>query len=164
MEKLEDVVLIAVVLAGVVGLYYFFSASAGEATRMLKGCEGDFTLMLRLGGAKESSDYRFKGISGIVKLVDIEDNKARFLLDGQDSGYLGFGDAFLGQQAGIKMSTVDKTTAAFCMASTVPECMEYAWIAEESPQGGITGSRVCVKYLSSADTKFGRTGQVRSFQ
>jgi len=46
MEKLEAIILIVVVLAGIAGLYYFFSAGAGQATRMLKGCEGDFTLQL----------------------------------------------------------------------------------------------------------------------
>ena len=163
MEKLEAVVLIIVVIAGLAGVYYFFSAGSGQATRMLKGCEGDYTLQLRLGGAKQGADYRFKGISGYVELVDIKSGKAMLNLDGQSTGYLGFGEIYLGQQAGIKMSTVDRTTAAFCMASTVPECIKYEWISEEKPDGSITGSRVCVQEASSADLKFGGAGHVRGF-
>ena len=163
MEKLEAIILIVVVLAGIAGLYYFFSVGAGQATRMLKGCEGDFTLQLRLGGAKESADYRFKGISGNVRLIDIQDGKAKFILDGQETPFMGFGESFLGRQAGIKMSTVDRTTVAFCMASTVLECVKYEWITVEKPDGGITGGRECVQYASSADMKFERVGHVRSF-
>lgn len=163
MEKLEAVILLIVVLAGIAGLYYYFSASAGQATRMLKGCEGDYTLLLRLGGAKEGAEYQFRGINGYVELVDIEDGKARLLLDGQDTGYLGFQEIFLGKQAGIKMSTVDRNTAAFCMASTVPECVEYKWVAEETPEGDITGGRVCVRYISSAEFKFEQGGLNRAF-
>ena len=164
MEKLEAIILIIIVLAGAAGLYYFFSAGAGQATRILKGCEGDFTLQLRLGGSKEAADYRFKGIGGNVRLAAIQDRKAKFILDGQETPFLGFGESFLGSQAGIKLSTVDKTTAAFCMASTVPECVQHEWITEEKPGGGITGSRECVQYASSADTKFKEGGHVRGFE
>ena len=73
MEKLEATILILVVLVGLGGMYYFFTASSGEATRMLVGCEGDFTLQLRLGGSRESADYRFKGIGGTVQILDIEE-------------------------------------------------------------------------------------------
>ena len=163
MEKLEAIVLIIVILTGLAGVYYFFSAGSGQATRMLKGCEGDYTLQLRIGGDKQGADYRFKGIGGHVELLDIKDKKAMLSLDGQNSGYLGFGEVYLGQQAGIKMSSVDKTTAAFCMASTVPECIKYEWISEERPDGSITGSRVCVQESSSADLKFGKAGHVRGF-
>jgi hypothetical protein len=163
MKKLEAIVLIVVVLAGLAGIYYFFSAGAGQATRMLKGCEGDYTLQLRIGGAKQGADYRFKGISGHVELLDIKGGKALLSLDGENTGYLGFGEVYLGKQAGIKMSSVDKTTSAFCMASTVEECVKYEWLAEELPDGSITGSRVCVQYASSADMKFGKAGHVRGF-
>lgn len=146
MEKLEAVVLIAVLLAAAGGLFYFF-AGTGEATRTLTGCEGDFTAQLRLGGAKESVDYRFKGIHGTVRLLDIEGETAKFLIDGYETPYLGFGEIFLGAQCGIKMSKVSRTTVMFCLASTVPECVAYIWDTQAK-------TRVCVETRSSADSKF----------
>jgi len=156
MGKLEAVVLIVVLLVAAGGLYYFF-ASTGKATRTLLGCEGDFTAQLRLGGAKESTDYRFKGIHGTVRLLDIEDGKAKFLIDGtEETPYLGFQEIFLGSQCGIKMSKISRTTAMFCLASTVPECVAHIW----DPQ---VGTRVCVEYRSSADYKFESGGHSRAW-
>jgi len=156
MEKLEAVILIIVVLVGLGGMYYFFTASSGEATRMLVGCEGDFTLQLRLGGARESADYRFKGISGTVQLLDIEENKAKLLLDGQETPYLEFQDIFLGKQAGIKMSKIGRTTVSFCMASTVPECVAYVWDLDAK-------TKICKEMRSSADSKFEQGGRSAVF-
>ena|GEM_PF-4777912 len=157
MEKLEAFILIVVLLVAAGGVYYFFTAGAGEATRMLVGCTGDFTLQLRLGGARESADYRFKGIHGTVRILDIEEDKAKFMLDGQETPYLGFGDVFLGTQAGIKMSKVGRTTVSFCMASTVPECVAYTWDEE-------AGTRICREIRSSADEKFQRGGRSSLFE
>jgi hypothetical protein len=156
MEKLEATILILVVLVGLGGMYYFFTASSGGATRMLVGCEGDFTLQLRLGGARESADYRFKGIGGTVQILDIEESKAKFLLDGVETPYLGFQDVYLGQQAGIKMSKTGKTTVSFCMASTVPECVAYVWDLDAK-------TKICKEVRSSADYKFEQGGRSAAF-
>jgi len=156
MEKLEAFVLIVVVLVGLGGMYYFLTAGTGEATRRLVGCEGDYTLQLRLGGARESADYRFKGISGTVQILDIEEGKAKLLVDGQETPFLGFQDIFLGKQAGIKMSKVGRTTASFCMASTVPECVGHTWDLESK-------TRICSDIRSSADSKFEKGGRSATF-
>ena len=156
MEKLEAFVLIVVVLVGLGGMYYFLTAGTGEATRRLVGCEGDYTLQLRLGGARESAEYRFKGISGTVQILDIEEGKAKLLVDGQETPFLGFQDIFLGKQAGIKMSKVGRTTASFCMASTVPECVGHTWDLEAK-------TRICSDIRSSADSKFEKGGRSATF-
>jgi len=169
MEKLEAIILIIIVLAGAAGLYYFFSAGAGQATRMLPTCQGDLTGNLYIGRiantGKTSMTCRTHGETAEVQLVSVEGDNVYLAVNGEQTGPLTEGAVFLPKNSycGIKIDEIrpNNKYVQFCMASTKPECVQYDWIAEETAGGGITGTRQCVKMLSSADTKFGLTGQGR---
>lgn len=172
MEKLEAIILIVVVLAGAAGLYYFFSGGVGQATRMLPTCEGDMTGNLYLGRitgtGKETLECRTRGSvmhTAEVQLLAVEDNTVYLSVAGEPTGPLKEGDIFLPQNSycGIKIDEIRgrNNYVQFCMADTEPVCVKHEWITEEKPGGGITGTRQCVQWMSSADTKFKLEGQGR---
>ena len=169
MEKLEAVILIVVVLTGAIGLYYFFSTGAGQATRMLPTCEGDLTGSMYFGSIPDTGQTKFTcrthGETAEIQLIGIEDGAVYLAVNGEQTGPLGEGAVFLPQNSycGIKIDEIREREkyVQFCMASTKPECARYEWVSEEKAGGGITGTRECVEWLSSADTKFKLTGQGR---
>jgi hypothetical protein len=172
MEKLEAIILIAVVLAGAAGLYYFFAAGAGQATRMLPTCTGDMTGNLYLGRfegtGREDLECRTRGSvmhTAKVQLIAVEDDTVYLAINGEQTGPLTEGDVFLPQNSycGIKIDEIRgrNNYVQFCMADTEPVCVKYDWIAEETAGGDISGTRQCSEWLSSADTKFGLEGQGR---
>lgn len=149
MDKLESVIFAAVLFFAVGGLMYMFTSGAGEATRMLKGCKGGDIMQLTFTGLNPNTigEYQFRGLTGSIELLDIKDGKARFSVDGQYTPYLGFGDVWLGEQIGIKMSELSKRDVSFCLASTVPECSEYIWNIDSK-------QRECRRWASQADMMF----------
>ncbi|MBW3004518.1 hypothetical protein KY310_01690 [Candidatus Woesearchaeota archaeon] len=172
MEKLEAIILIIIVLAGAAGLYYYFAAGAGQATRMLATCQGDLTGNLYLGRfegtGRNTMECRTRGSvmhTAKVQLVAVEGDAVYLAVNGEQSGPLTEGSVFLPQNSycGIKIDEIraNNNYVQFCMADTEPVCAQYDWIAEETAGGGIAGTRQCVKWQSSADTKFGLSGQGR---
>lgn len=150
MDKLESVIFAVVLFFAVGGLMYMFTSGTGEATRMLKGCKGGDIMQLTFAGLNPNTigEYQFRGMTGSVELLDIKDGKGRFSVDGQYTPYLGFGDVWLGEQIGIKMSELSKRDVSFCLASTIPECSEYIWNIDSK-------QRECRRWESQADLMFG---------
>lgn len=150
MDKLESVIFGAVLLFAVGGLFYMHNFGAGEATKMLKGCKGGDVMQLSFTGLSPNTvgEYQFRGMKGVVELLDVKDGKARFSVDDKYTPYLGFGDVWLGEQVGIKVSELSKRDVSFCLASTLPECSEYIWNID-------TRQRECRRWASQADLMFG---------
>lgn len=145
MDKTEAIVLIVIVLAAVIGLYYIY-AGTGEAIRMLPGCEGGYTMRLTTVGLKPTltDKYHFRGISGTVELLSIREDKAKLNVDGVETPYLGFRQTWFGDKVAVKMSDVTPNSASFCLASNAAECTDYVWSYE-------TRRRECRRWISQAD-------------
>ena len=148
MDKLEAILLIIVVLAAVGGLYYIY-AGTGEAIRTLPGCEGGFTMLLTGVGLNPtlSGPYHFRGVSGTVELLDIQSEKAKLLVDGVATPFLGFRQIWFGDKVAIRMSEVKRDSVSFCLASNAVECNEYVWNYD-------TKRRECRRWISQADSLY----------
>ncbi|MEM4263901.1 MAG: hypothetical protein QW666_03340 [Candidatus Woesearchaeota archaeon] len=148
MDRLEAIILIVVILAAVIGLYYIY-AGTGEAIRMLPGCEGGYTLRLTTVGLKPtlSDEYHFRGLTGTVELIGIKGDKAKLVIDGVETPYLGFQQVWFGDKVAVKMSEVKPSSVSFCLASNVATCTEYVWNYE-------TKRRECKSWTSQADVLY----------
>jgi len=147
MDKLESVIFAAVLFFAVSGLLYMYTT--GEATRTIKGCKGGDTMQLTFTGLNPNTlgAYQFRGMTGAVELLDIQEGKAKFNVDGTYTPYLGVGDVWLGEKIGVKMGDLSKRDVSFCLASTVPECAEYIWNIDAK-------ERTCGRWSSQADEMF----------
>lgn len=148
MDKLEAIILIIVVLAAIIGLYYIY-ASTGEAVRRLPGCEGGYTMRLTTIGLSPtlSDEYHFRGIDGTIELVSLRGDKAKLLVDGVETPYLGFSQTWFGEKVAVQMSEVKSDSASFCLASNQPTCVDYVWNYD-------TKKRECRRWISQAETLY----------
>ena len=148
MEKLEAILLIVVLVAAVVGLYYIY-AGTGEAVRTLPGCKGGYTMKLLATGTRPiiSDKYHFRGASGTIELAGMLNNRAKLRVDGVDTPYLGFREVWVGDKIGVKMSEVTRDSASFCLASNTAECTDYAWNYD-------TKRRECGRWTSQVELLF----------
>ncbi len=149
MEKLEAVIFVAVLAVAIGGMYFAYFGT-GQAIKRLPACNGGFIIphMSFTGlSANYFAEYKFRGIEGTVELVDIKGPGARFNVDGVLTPYLELTNSWLGEQVGIKVGDISRNSVSVCLASTVPECVDYYWDLD-------TRKKECGQWTSQADSLF----------
>jgi len=148
MDKTEAFIFILVIAIAVGGMYFIYSGT-GEATRRMGVCEGGYTAQLTFSGLSQNyiSEYKFRGLEGVIELVDIKENRAMFKVNNIITPYLALGESWIGDQIGIKVGKIDVRSVGVCLASAVPECVDYYWDID-------TMQRECGQWASQADYMF----------
>ncbi|MBN1644930.1 hypothetical protein JW851_02740 [Candidatus Woesearchaeota archaeon] len=148
-RKLEALIFVAVLAVAIGGMYFAYYGT-GQAVRRLPACVGGYVIPhLSFTGLSPNylAEYKFRGIQGSVELIDIQDQKARFKVDGVMTDYIGLTEVWLGEQVGIKVGDISRNSVGICLASTVPECVDYYWDLD-------TRQKECGKWQSQADYIF----------
>lgn len=149
MKNIEALVFIVVIVIAIGGMYFAYSG-AGQAVRRLPGCSGGYIIpYLGFGGlsAVQMHEFKFRGQTGIVELVGIREGKAMFKVNGVITPYIGLGEFWLGEEVGVKVGNIDSRSVGVCLASAVPECVDYYWDLD-------TRKRECGRWTTQAEELF----------
>lgn len=149
MGKLEAVIFIAVIFIAMGGLYLAYSGT-GQAIRKLPGCSGGYVIPY-LGvssmSASQAHDFQFRGLRGSVELVSVKERKAMFRVNGVSTPYIGLGEFWIGDEIGVKVGEINSRSVGVCLASGVPECVDYYWDLDSR-------QRECGRWTTQADELF----------
>jgi len=129
MKKLEAFIFIAVLLVAIGGLFYLYQGT-GQAVRRLPACSGGYIIpYMSFSGLAPNyiEEFKFRGIEGVIELVDIKEEKAMFKVNGVMTPYLGLTESWIGETVGVKVGNIDSRSVGVCLASSVPECVDYYW-------------------------------------
>jgi hypothetical protein len=149
MRKLEALIFVAVLAVAIGGLYFAYYGT-GQAIKRLPACNGGYIIaQMSFTGLAPNyfAEYKFRGIQGEIELVDIKGPGARFSVDGVLTHYLELTDSWIGEQVGIKVGDISRNSVSICLASTMPECVDYYWDLD-------TKKRECGQWTSQAESLF----------